>query len=146
MVNAQVEEIITVLKDVENYTKWFAYTKKAKILNKEQNVQYNYIETAFPWPYENRDMVYEMSIKKIDSVKTKVFLKGIPDYIPKTKGIVRMRKANGYLMLIRSETQTEITYIFHSDPGGDVPSWLANNSITYLPFKTLIGLRKELIK
>ncbi|NBP70654.1 MAG: hypothetical protein EBU52_18190 [Cytophagia bacterium] len=64
--------------------------------------------------------------------------------MPAKKGITRMQKADGYLLLKPLAGKTEITYAFHSEPGDNIPTWLANNSIAELPFITLQGLREML--
>lgn len=89
-------------------------------------------------------MVYKMSIDTLLPGAIKISLKGIPDYIQEKRGIVRMKKAAGYILLQPIDDKTEVTYIFHSEPGDNVPAWLANNSIAELPFKTSSGLRKIL--
>jgi hypothetical protein len=141
-VNASTDEIIKVLKNANGYTKWYGYTKSSILLKQEKDGQYNYVETIFPWPYRNRDMVYKMSINTTLPEAIKISLKGIPDYTQEKRGVVRMKKAAGYILLQPLENKTEVTYVFHSEPGDNVPAWLANNSIAELPFKTLSGLRK----
>lgn len=141
-VNSSTDEIIEILKNVEDYTTWYGYTKTSKLLKQEKDVQYNYVETIFPWPYTNRDMVYRMSINTFNTGAIKISLKGIPDYIQAKNGIVRMEKAEGSILLQPLDDKTEVIYVFHSEPGDNVPTWLANNSIAELPFKTLAGLRK----
>lgn len=143
-VDNSIDEIIKILKNVSEYTNWYGYTKTSKLLKTESDIQYNYVETIFPWPYSNRDMVYKMSIEKYSSGAIKVSLKGLPNYIPEKKGIVRMKKAEGYILLKTNNGKTEIIYVFHSEPGKNIPAWLANNSIANLPFKTLSGLKKIL--
>jgi hypothetical protein len=143
-VDASIAEIIEILKNANEYTKWYGYTKSSKILKQEQDVQYNYVETTFPLPYNNRDMVYRMSINMSNPKEAVISLDGIPDYIPAKKGIVRMKKAEGSILLKSVGEKTEITYQLHSEPGDNVPVWLANSSIAELPFKTFIGLRKIL--
>ena len=144
LVDASKDEIIKLLKDADSYTKWYGYTRTSKVLKQEKDVQYNYVETIFPWPYSNRDMVYRMSVDTTNPATTKISLEGIPDYIPEKKGIVRMQKAEGYILLRPLGMTTEITYVFHSEPGANIPIWLANNSIAELPYKTLNGLREIL--
>ena len=85
-----------------------------------------------------------MSFDTILPEEVRVSLVGIPDYLPEKKGIVRMEKAEGYILLQREDDKTRVTYEFHSEPGGNVPKWLANNSIAELPYKTLSGLREKL--
>jgi hypothetical protein len=140
-IDASTDEIINILKNVDSYTKWYGYTKTSKLIKQENGVQYNYVETIFPWPFANRDMVYRMSINSLPSGVVEISLNGLPDYIPEKKGITRMKKAEGYLLLKPLNGKTEITYEFHSEPGDNIPTWLANNSIAELPFKTLLGLR-----
>ena len=90
-------------------------------------------------------MVYRMLINTHDSGVVRLDLKGISDYIPERKGIVRMSKAEGSIILQPLEKRiTEVTYVFHSEPGSNIPAWLANSSVAELPFKTLTGLRKIL--
>jgi len=143
-VDNSIDEIIKILKNVSEYKNWYGYTKTSKLLKTEKGIQYNYVETIFPWPYRNRDMAYKMSIEKYSSGKIKILLKGLPTYISQKKGIVRMKKAEGYILLQPNNGKTEIIYVFHSEPGKNIPAWLANNSIADLPFKTLSGLRKTL--
>jgi len=140
-IKAPKELIIELLKDGDNYKNWYAYTKNSKLLKKEEGVQFTYVETNFPWPFRNRDMVYSMTIDTSDAQKAKVNLTGLRDYIPEKKGIVRMDKAEGYILLEEINDKTKITYEFHSNPGRGIPTRLANRSIAELPFKTLQGLR-----
>jgi len=143
-VDASTDKILKTLKNTANYTKWYGYTKTSKLLKREKDVQYNYVETIFPWPFRNRDMVYKMTTKRFNNDSIKISLKGIPDYIQEKKGIIRMKKAEGYILLQPSNSTTKIIYVFHSEPGDNVPAWIANNAIAKLPFKTLSGLRKIL--
>ncbi|WP_436516092.1 START domain-containing protein [Ekhidna sp. To15] len=144
LVDATADEIIRHLKDADSYADWYGYTKTSKLLERETGVQYNYVETIFPWPYSNRDMVYRMSTDTSNAAVTKICLKGIPDYVPAKKGIVRMMKAEGHIVLRPMNGMTEVVYTFHSEPGDNVPVWLANNAIADLPLKTLRGLRSIL--
>lgn len=145
-VDGTLKEVIKILKDADHYQAWYGYTKTSKVLKKEKGVQYNYVETIFPWPFSNRDMVYKMSVNELNSKELLISLEGIPDFIPEKNGITRMQKAQGTLLLKAINDKVEVTYQFHSEPGDTIPVWLANNSIAELPFKTLSGLRKTLEK
>jgi hypothetical protein len=143
-VPASIEEIVDVLRDADRYTEWYGYTKSSMSLTESGAQQFNYVETNFPWPFKNRDMVYRMTVDTSDARGTLVSLTGLPDYVPENRGIVRMARAEGYILLEPGERGTLVTYAFHSDPGGGVPAKLANRSISELPFTTLRGLRREL--
>lgn len=146
IVAANTDEIVGVLQDADSYIDWYGFTRTSKLLEQRENEQYNYVETIFPWPYQNRDMVYKMTIETINEDTTKISLTGLPDFIPENEGIERMQKAEGYILLIPRNQQTKIIYVFHSEPGDNIPTWLANNSIAELPFKTLSGLKSILKK
>lgn len=146
LVDASGSEVIKLLRNADGYTNWFGFTKTSKVLEQEGNTQYNYVETIFPWPYKNRDMIYKMSIDTSSPKVIEISLEGIPHYIPEKKKIVRMEKASGYMLLNTTGNKTEVTYVFHSEPGGKIPVRLANNSIAELPYKTLTGLKKILEK
>jgi len=139
--NASTDEITKIIKNVDRYSEWYGYTKTAQLLKQEKDVQYNYVETIFPWPFRNRDMIYRMSINGANREKIEISIIGIPDYAPDKKGVVRMKKAEGYILLEPIGNKTEVTYVFHCEPGKNVPPWLANNSIAELPYQTLVGLR-----
>ena len=145
-VRASIEDIVDVLKDADRYTDWYGYTKSSVSLTRSGNEQFNYVETNFPWPFKNRDMVYRMTVDTSDTRGTLIRLTGLPDYVPEKRGIVRMSQAEGYILLEPDAGKTRVTYVFHSDPGGGVPAKLANRSISELPFTTLRGLRRELAR
>ncbi len=141
-INASMMEVVAVLKNIETYQKWFAYTKKVKLLKKEKNIQYLYLESEFPWPYRNRDMVYLIKFTQINPSAINITLTGVPNYIAAKKGIVRMKQAGGSLLLTAQDNKIEVVYVFHSEPGGNIPIWLANKALLDLPFKTLRNLNK----
>lgn len=145
-IEATANEIVSMLKDADNYTEWYGFTKTSKLLEQQENEQYNYVETNFPWPYKNRDMVYKMTIEALNEDTTKISLVGLSEYIPENQGIERMQKAEGYILLIPRYQQTKIIYAFHSEPGDNIPAWMANESISELPFRTLSGLKSMLKK
>lgn len=141
---SSLDQIIELLKDADRYKDWYGFTKTSKLLSREKNVQYTYMETIFPWPFSNRDMVYKMTIDTVNAGEVLISLDGISDYLPDKKGIVRMKKASGFIRLIAKDNNTDLIYQFHSEPGKSIPVWLANQSIAELPYKTLLGLKTVL--
>ena len=67
--------------------------------------------------------------------------------MPLTEDNIRIPQLNAYWRIIpKSETQSEIIYEGHADPGGSIPSWLANAVVVTTPYKTLKSLNKRLKK
>ena len=69
-------------------------------------------------------------------------LEGAPKYIPEKQGFVRVAEVQGYWKLVpKGPNSTEVTYQVHTEPGGSVPSWLANKFVVDAPFNTLKALK-----
>ena len=142
LANASGEAIAAILKDINGYAAWFAFTEKVKLLENSLHEKYVYMETQFPWPFTNEDMIYMMTFATEGNGISKVTLIGIPSYLPPIDGINRMKEAHGYILLKPIGNKTEITYYMHSDLGGDIPVWMANKYIYNLPYQTLSNLKK----
>ena len=140
--SCNIGNIVDAIKNTNKVNNWIVNCKSVELLKTENNEQYYYIETTLPIPFDNRDMVYHFQYIEINSEQVKVMVTGIPDYIPRRKGIVRMPKANGYWLLISIDAnKTAVTYQMHVEPGGLIPAWLANPFIKNVPFSTFKGLR-----
>lgn len=140
IVRSTPQILLKVLDDVSSYNQWFAFSKSVRLLKRKQNEKYVYMETSFPWPFSNEDMIYKISVNKNNNGEIKLVLNGIPDFIPTIDGIKRMRDAKGYILLQPEKERTIVTYVMHTELGGDIPPWLANTYIHLLPFKTLSNL------
>jgi hypothetical protein len=146
-VSCKIENIIAVLKNSDSINNWIVNCKGIKLLKTEGNDQFYYIETSLPFPFKNRDMVYQFQYIGINSDRVKVNVIGIPHYIPAREGIVRMAKTNGYWLLTSVDSnKTSVTYQMHVEPGGLIPAWLANPFIVNVPFSTFKELRKIIQK
>lgn len=140
IVRASPQALRSVLDDVESYEHWFAYCKTARRLKSTGNERHVYMETDFPWPFSNEDMVYQVSVRERANGSIKYWLTGKPSYAPIVKGVARMRASHGYIVLKPEDDYTEVTYVMHTEPGGNIPVWLANQNVQSLPSKTLRNL------
>ena len=145
-VSSSPREIFEVLGDVNGYKKWFAFAKAVRLLEHSENTKYVYMETGFPWPFSNEDMVYKISSTSNKDGTIKLILDGEPDFIPSHDGVVRMLDAKGYISLYPEKDQTKITYFMHAELGGNIPPMLANSFIHELPLSTLENLIKMVRK
>jgi hypothetical protein len=140
LVPAAPEDLLHILEDVNSYNKWFAFSKSVRLLNNQHNKKHIYMETRFPWPFSNEDMVFIMSVKKISNDDIKFSLGGRPDYLPTIAGVKRMRSANGYILLQPVDEDTLVTYEMNTELSGAIAPWLANKYIHLMPFQTLNSL------
>ncbi|MEO0814726.1 MAG: hypothetical protein AAFY60_17825, partial [Myxococcota bacterium] len=103
-----------------------------------------YMETRFPWPFDNQDMVYRLETHR-HTHGARLTLDGEPDGYPQVPGVHRMSAAQGTIEVVDiAGGRTQVTYRFHAELSGAIPAWLANRHIHELPLKTLGGLRARL--
>jgi hypothetical protein len=107
-----------------------------------------YTETNFPWPMSNRDAVIHLRIQT-DSLPKFLIISGISELnlVPELSGKVRVVHyfANWKVTMPTPQTIC-INYILEADPGGSIPSWLANIFIDKGPYETFRNLSQMLVK
>ncbi len=140
LVQSTPEQLLKVLDDISSYRQWFAYSKSVRLLKNEQNKKYIYMETSFPWPFRNEDMVYILSVTRYENGEIKFSFNGRPKLLPVVKGINRMLDANGYILLRPENEFTKVIYVMNTELSGNIPLWMANKYIHMLPFETLSNL------
>ena len=146
-VKTTVKDVVSLLQDVKNYSKIFPDLSESKVLKREgDTVQYQYTRTAAPWPVSDRDGIYKMIFhtnRNTGAVNTEAY--AVPDMLPEKEDVVRIRKSRAYWRITpKANGMVQIEYEVHADPGGNIPSWLANEAAVNVPFDTFKNLKKEL--
>ena len=142
--STSIGEITAIILDVENFQNLFPDVKDVKLLKKAADgVITHYLLTDAPWPVDDREGIYEIKprFNKI-TPEVNVSLKCIDYDYPSSSGVVRMNKGEGSWKIVDKNGAFEVTYLFHADPAGKIPEWLANSFIVDQPFKTMQNLRK----
>jgi hypothetical protein len=149
MVNARIEVIETVLRDIPAYAQ-FMYNCREGRLIKSFGKDYLIIlnVTDMPWPLSDRDVVVRSIVSKdFNRGMFSVVLQGLPEpessqYCPLRKDRVRMYDLKGIFILeIVDREHTRLTYIVHADPVG-IPSGLTNFFSDDNPYGTLTGIKR----
>ncbi len=146
-VSATVSSVVFLIMDVNNHSNWMYANKGAKHLkdiNDFEWIYYNISEA--PWPVSNRDVVSKAKlIVSGQSVRLKV--KGIPNYIPETKGNVRVQYINSFWDFIYiSPKSTKVKLQMSVNLGGGIPPWLVNAVIDNGPYQTFLNMKEQLKK
>lgn len=141
-----VSTLLAVLMDVPGFVEWAPKTKEARLLDqKGENQLVYYLLTDAPWPVNDRDGIYTLTAQK-DMETGGVIVKtgSSPDYIPEKKGVVRIRHSEGFWKLIPlGSGKVQVIYQNHSEPGGNIPAWLANSSVVDVPFTALSNIKER---
>lgn len=144
-VKARLAAVVALIDDLDNYRSWFADCKEARTLKRVSPTEsYTYFVNRAPFPVSDRDMV--LHIQMTQDLATRVInvkLTGEPGYFPTQSGRVRVPKLHGSWRLSPGADGTVLVqYQVHSEPGGSVPDFMANNAVADGPFKTMKNLRK----
>ncbi|ROM75092.1 hypothetical protein BK654_19835 [Pseudomonas brassicacearum] len=131
-------------EDVSGACAWIHECKSQKLLKHEGDKSWTYTQFNTPWPVKSRDSVLEVTtVEGADGSLTRN-LKGVPKYLPEEPDYVRVTQVEGFWKFLpKGAGQVEVTYQVHTDPGGSVPSWLANKFVVDAPFNTLKALKER---
>jgi hypothetical protein len=147
--NTTLIRVLEVIMDIENYESLFPDCMNPRLL--EQIDQWHviqYIQTKGPFTVKDRDSIFELIVVTDRNGKhTHINLKPLPDYMAENKDMVRIRVGSGFWDLEEDNNgNVKVIYQFHSEPGGDVPAWIANSFVVNHPFKTLENLKERVKK
>jgi len=146
-IEASLSSLVAIVEDIEAYPSWIHTCKEGKLLKKiNEKETYNYTINEAPWPVRDRDAVVHNKISQnTENRVVTIEIKGIPDYIPEKTGLQRVRKIDGFWRFTPLENgSVEVVYQVHSEPGGNLPSWLVNSIVVSQPYYTLVNMQKVL--
>ena len=146
-VNSTLSAIVSVLDDVENYSKWVYKLDNSKILKKvNENEMFYYNLMDFPWPLSDRDMIgYSRTFQNPNTKIVTSHTLGRASYLDEKEDIVRIKTVEiKYIMKPNNNGSVTIDYYLKSDPAGNLPSWLVNLALEHGPTETIKEFRKLL--
>jgi hypothetical protein len=147
VINASVARLRALQEDVEGACAWIHECQSQKLLKHEGSKAWTYTRFNTPWPVTPRDSVLLVTTSEGADGSVTRTLEEQPTYIPEEKGYVRVTKVEGFWKLTpKGPNQTEVTYQVHTEPGGSVPSMVANKFVVDAPFNTLKALRDRALK
>lgn len=143
------DKLISVINNVGSYKNWVYNNKTAYLLKRISPYEfYYYTEAYLPWPLDNRDAAMHTVITK-DSQNgfIKISSTAVPNYTPTKSGKVRIKKSSINWYVTKASVNTlRVVYTFETDPGGNVPSWLANSFADKGPYESFKKLGEHLKK
>lgn len=148
-VESSLSSLVTLVDDVESYTRWVFKTIKAsdvKIISETE--KYYYILSDFPWPLNDRDYIAHTKLEQ--DVKTKIVTStsaSSPKMVPLIKNVIRIELTKTkWIFTPINKNEVLIEYTLLADPGGSLPDWAVNLALDKGPYETMqkfIKLLKE---
>ncbi len=150
IVDAPLEVIVEVIRDVDAQPEWMADCIEAKVVKKFNDNDYMvYSMNRAPWPVSNRDVVVR-SKGNADMGKGTVsiiFTAMKDSSVPLRPGVVRMTDLLGQWHLKKiAPSKTEVVFIIRANPAGNIPASIANMTSREIPYRTLQNLKKMVKK
>lgn len=143
LIKAPLAKVRALQEDVAGACAWIHECKTQKLLKAEGDQSWTYTQFNAPWPVTSRDSILHITTTvEADGSLTRK-LEGVPKYLPEEKGFVRVAKVEGFWKLQPKGNDTEVTYQVHTEPGGSVPSMVANKFVVDAPFNTLKALKAK---
>ena len=148
-IKASLSSMVAIVDDVEAYPSWIHTCKEGKLLKRiNEKETYNYTINDAPWPVRDRDAAVHNKISQNPEDRVIIIeIRGISRYIPEKTGLQRVKKIDGFWRFTPLGNDTvEVVYQVHSEPGGNLPSWLVNSIVVAQPFYTLVNMKKVLTR
>ncbi len=129
IIEASPQAVLNAITDYPHYTEFMPYVAHSAVLKQEAGAQWVFQQLRFPWPISDRYYTIKLTVDERPD----------PEYYrvnwvladePKREGEGEPTKENrGYWALRALEGRpgmTHVVYFVHTDPGGDLPPWIAN--------------------
>lgn len=142
LVKADVSTLGRLQENLRVSCAWLYACAQMRLLKYTDAAIWVYLDTKLPWPAAPRDLVLQVITEETPDGGMIRRLQAAPDYIPPVKGRIRVPVLSGtWQMIPKGPKLTEVTYQMRAEPGGSVPSWLANQFVVDAPLATLRTLK-----
>lgn len=140
-------QIVSALIDADSMKEWWPDCLESKVLNKNGYKNWTvYFLTKVPFPLNNRDTINRFELTEESNGTVQIRIKAMPNLIPEKDGIVRIPELTGSWTIVPKGEGSEVTYQLHANPGGSIPAFVANSTVTDSPYKALAQLKEVVQK
>lgn len=152
-VNASIDAVVAFLYDTERTPEWIHDCHFGMTLE-EVTFEENYIYQTFdlPFPVTDRALIlhsvlsYTEEGARLDSVAASDFCLNNKSSrcqkVLKNEMLMITTSKGRYRLIAEGRDRTKIIWQLHTEPGGYIPTWLANALVVDLPFYSLAKLRE----
>jgi len=146
VVEAGIDIMGGIFRDIPRHYKWVGYCKEARILEIVDSSRYVFYEVmAPPWPVSRRDMEM-VSVATYYNDVMKVSIDSMPstqNRVPVTDTYIRLKEIRAKINFeYVSATRTGISYELKINPAGDIPPFIANIFNQAYIFENMQNLKK----
>jgi hypothetical protein len=151
-IDAGISTVASLLYQVSLREEWVSGLKENRMIEERSltdRIEYNRI--AVPWPFQDRDFVYQVKVRVSKNPSCIVIeMKSIDDpREPKHSGVVRGNMIHSRYELIETGNEAKRTHVRAEvavDPQGVIPTWIVNLTQREWPRKTLGKMREVALR
>jgi hypothetical protein len=146
VVRSSLSGLVNLILDTDHAARWIYRTMSVQVVKRDDEKQTFVVrvETDFPWPLANRDVVVAGRITQgAGAGAVTIRSQAVPDGVyPRDPAFVRMPDFVGdWIFRPLGGGMVEVTMQGRADPGGLIPAAVVNLIIYETPYLTLRGLR-----
>jgi len=143
--------LVGLLEDYDNFPRWLHFIDSAKELNRTGPLlRHLHFTTKLPWPLNDREALVQARIEQVITPQQEtqtIYLENRPELLPRNPRYVRFPEMTGIFQVSRlGNNEAEVVYQLVLDPGGYIPTWLANLLLRDAPYFTLDRLRRVITR
>lgn len=143
-VEADVGKALATIRDVDAYPAWWPGALEGRVITTESASQTHYVLSDLPWPVTDREAYYRYDVTQ-GAEQATIKVSTITSGEPERKDAVRAVRATGeWTFRSIGEGRTAVEWVFHFEPGGSLPAWLANSAVVDTPKDVMGALKKKL--
>lgn len=141
-VNARPADVIKYASDVTKFNEWIYACSEAKLLEKTDNSSIYYYVTDLPFPLTDRDAVIERRASRDVSKGSYSSHSKLSSKHETSTKLVRLQDFEAiWFFEDLPDGRTKLTYEVYVNPGGNIPTWLADKFSSNGPFKSIQNLK-----
>lgn len=148
VLEAEAEDVLAMMLDVEGYKDWIYKCTVAEKLASISNHEFVYYTVAnMPFPLADRDVVANARHWENEGTLYFQSVGGVSGYKEEQDGMVRVQEfVSTWEIKPLGGGKVGVANQIHMDPGGNVPVWAVNMTVTKGPKQTMKELQKLLRK
>ncbi|MGH1385011.1 START domain-containing protein [Kordia sp.] len=144
-VKSSINKVLDVILDGDKLQDWSYKTLDSKLINKSSENEYLiWLALDLPWPVRNRDVVIALKTRRITKGVIKIDVSAASEQYAEKDDYLRITYFEGYWLLEQQGNTVKITHQMHGDPGGSIPNWFINSTITKAPYYNFKALKERL--
>lgn len=148
-VDTRLTSLATLLLDNKAAPQWMHNCEKFEVVEKlGVNDAIFYLINSAPWPVSDRDAVFQSAlVQDPETLTITASVESMPERLPVDDDYIRIpTMKGGWTFSLNEDQSIKVVYQVHAEPGGSLPSWLANAVVVDTPYHTMKNMLKMLKK